>query len=183
MSRWSAYRFSAHAAAAAGAVFVALVVSSVLLAGPSSAHPGVSAKVSPDRGLVNGQVVTVSGRGFSRAAVKDGVTWFVTECTSAVHVRVNPSTDTAHCDVTAARAIRVGRDGSFSTKFRVRTGIVGDGYCGTVDHPRCVIGVSNAKGQGTVVKITFATGTKRTTSTTTRVSARRRAASPDDRIR
>ena len=68
---------------------------------------------------------------------------------------MNPSTDTPHCDVTDAQAIRVRTNGTFTAHFRVETGIIGDGYCATPGHPSCVIGVGNAQGQGTVVKITF----------------------------
>ncbi len=171
MSRWSGYLFSAHASALGIAAAVA-VVSSALVAGPASAgttHP--SLKVSPDRGLVNGQVVTVSGRGLSRAATGSGLTWFITECNAFVHGRVDPATDTPHCDVTDAKAIRVSRDETFSTRFRIRTGIVGDGYCGTPGHSGCVIGVSNAKGQGTVVTVTFAGPHTATTSTTSTTAA------------
>jgi hypothetical protein len=144
------------------------LVPGVLLAAPASAGTtALFVKVSPDRGLVNGQVVTVSGRGLSRSAMGSGLTWFVSECTAAVRGRMNPATDTPHCDVTDARAIRVGRDGGFSTRFHVRAGIVGDGYCGTAGHATCVIAVSTAKGQGTVVKISFAPASTTTTSTTT----------------
>ena len=167
MSRRSAYRWSARAPVL-GAVVVCAVGSSILPAGPASAATtGLAVKVSPDRGLVNGQVVTVSGRGISRAATGNGLTWFITECTASVRGHMNPATDTPHCDVTDARGIQVRHDGSFSTKFRVRAGIVGDGYCGTAGHPSCVISVSTARGQGTVVKITFATTTTTTTSTST----------------
>src|SRR5579863_8220230 len=79
MSRWSAYRFSAHASAL-GAIVVALV-SSVLPAGPAAAGTvSPTLKVSPDRGLVNGQVVTVSGSGLTHSAGGSGLTWFVTQC-------------------------------------------------------------------------------------------------------
>ena len=160
MSRWSAYRWSARAPAPGVAVVsvAAAVIWATLLAGPASAGtPGVSIKVTPDRGLVNGQVVTVSGRGLNHAAGGTGVTWFVTECTAAVRGRMNPATDTPHCDVTDAQPIHVAHNGAFSTKFRVRAGIVGDGYCGAAGHASCVVAVGTAKGQGTVAKITFAT--------------------------
>jgi hypothetical protein len=166
MSRWSAYTWPAHVSAAVAAVVCALG-SCVLPADPASAGAtGLSVKVSPDRNLVNGQVVTVSGRGLARSATANGLTWFITECTAVVKERMNPATDTPHCDVTDARAIKVSREGTFSTRFRVRTGIVGDGYCGIDGHANCVIGVSTAKGQGTVVTITFATPAKTTTTTT-----------------
>jgi hypothetical protein len=170
MSRWSVYRCSAHASALVAAVAGA-AVSSALFAAPAAAGTsGVSVKVTPDRGLVNGQVVTVSGRGLTHAASGSGLTWFVTECTAAVKQRLNPSTDTPHCDVTDAKAIRVSRNGTFSAKFRVRVGIIGDGYCGTAGHTTCVIGVSTAEGKGTVVKIGFATPTATTTTTSTTAS-------------
>lgn len=167
MSRWLGYRWSAHVAAL-GVAAVSAGAFAVLLAGPASAGSGaLSVKVSPDRGLVNGQTVTVSGRGLTHASGGSGLAWFVTECTAAVHNRVNPATDTPHCDVTDARAIKVGHDGTFSTRFHVRSGVIGDGYCGTAGHSSCVIGVSTAKGQGTVVKISFATPKPTTTTTTT----------------
>lgn len=180
MARSSAYRWPAHASALA--VLVA-VVSSLLLAGSAAAAgPSLSVKVSPDRGLVNGQEVTISGHGLSRSAGGNGLTWFVAECTSSVRNRMNPATDTPHCDVADARALKVGHDGTFSTRFRVRAGIVGDGYCGTDGHTDCVIGISTAKGQGTVVKISFATPKPASTSTTTTpattTSVTRRAATP-----
>lgn len=160
MSRWSAHRWSSHAPAlgAAVACVMTAIISTTLLGGPASAGtPGVSMKVTPDRALVNGQVVTVSGRGLNHAGGGTGVTWFVTECTAAVRGRMNPATDTPHCDVTDAQPVHVAHNGSFSTKFRVRAGIVGDGYCGAAGHSSCVVAIGTAKGQGTVAKITFAT--------------------------
>ena len=79
------------------------------------------------------------------------LTWFATQCTAAVHGHLNASTDTPHCDITHGRGIRVGHNGTFTAHFRVITGIVGDGYCGTPGHTTCVIGVGTAQGAGTVV--------------------------------
>jgi hypothetical protein len=151
VSRWSKYPWSL-------ATLVVLVAGAALLAQPVPAGAGasVTVKVSPDHGLANGQVVTISGKGLVRSYEGNAQTWFATECTAAVHGRVSPAKDTSHCDITDARAIRVARNGSFSTRFRVRTGIIGDGYCGTNGHNTCVIGVGTAQGLGTVVKITFA---------------------------
>jgi hypothetical protein len=158
----------------AAVAFGVVAASGVLLlldAGPASATvtgtPGMVVKVTPDHGLVNGQTVTISGHGLTHAAGSAGVTWFATECTASVRGRMNPSTDTPHCNVADAQAIRVARNGSFSTKFRVHSGIVGDGYCGTPGHSTCVIGVGTAKGQGTVVKITFAAAPSPATTTST----------------
>jgi hypothetical protein len=166
MARRSVYRCSPRACAL-GAAVLCTFAPVILLAGPASAGTAaaVSVKVSPNRGLVNGQVVTVSGRGLSRSATGSGLTWFVSQCTASVRWRMNPATDTPHCDVTDAKAIRIGRDGSFSTRFHVRAGIVGDGYCGTAGHATCVIAVSTAKGQGSVAKISFAPASTTTTTT------------------
>ena len=85
---------------------------------------------------------------------------------------MNPSNDTPHCDVTEAKAIRLNTHGTFSTHFRVETGIIGDGYCGSDGHDTCVISVGNARGQGTVVRITFRDpGASVPTSTSTTVAA------------
>jgi hypothetical protein len=118
---------------------------------------GVVVKVTPDQGLKSGQKVTVSGRGLPRSSGGKPQTWFVTECTAVVHGRVDPSTDTPHCDITHAQALRVSAKGTFSAHYRVTTGIIGDGYCGTEGHATCVIGVGTAEGLGTVVRITFKT--------------------------
>jgi hypothetical protein len=150
---------------AAAPVFAA--AGALLVAGAAPAGAAVSVKVSPDHGLVNGQVVVISGHGLVRSWKGAPQIWFATECNSAVHKHLSPATDTAHCDITDARAIRVSRNGSFSIHFRIRTGIIGDGYCGTPGHPGCVIGVGTAQGLGTVVKIAFGappTGLETTTS-------------------
>jgi len=124
------------------------------VAGASSSSV-ISVRVSPSKGLVDGQSVTVSGRGLLRATGGANQKWFVIECTASVQGHMDPDTDADHCDVTHARAIRVSRNGSFATIFHVVTGIVGDGYCGTSGHPTCVLGVGTASGRGTVVRIGF----------------------------
>lgn len=144
--------------------------SSARHASPDHGERGPSVRVTPNRALVEGELVRVTGRGLTRPAEEDRETWFVIECTSAVRGHVNPSTDTAHCDVTAAHGVRVAHNGSFSTTYRVRTGIVGDGYCGTPGHLSCVLGVGTARGRGTVVRITFKSRTRPTTTSTTAAS-------------
>jgi len=149
MTGWSRWWWSAAALViAAGAPLVSAV---------APAGAAVSVKVSPDHGLVNGQVVVISGHGLARSWRGAAQTWFAAECNSAVHKHLSPATDTSHCDITDAKAIRVARNGYFSTRFRIRTGIIGDGYCGTLGHPGCVIGVGTVQGLGTVVKIAFST--------------------------
>jgi hypothetical protein len=113
-------------------------------------------KVTPSQGLKAGQTVSVSGHGLPRAS-GSSQTWFVTECTAVVRGHVNPSTDTPHCDISHAQALRVSAKGAFSSHYKLTTGIIGDGYCGTPGHATCVIGVGTAQGLGTVVRITFKT--------------------------
>jgi hypothetical protein len=82
-------------------------------------------------------------------------TWFIAQCTAAVRGQLDSSTDTPHCNLTAAKAIRVNRNGTFTAHYRVATGIIGDGYCGIAGHLSCTLGVGTAQGPGPVAKITF----------------------------
>jgi hypothetical protein len=164
----SMHRWSAVVAAVAG------VVGAVVVAIPAQAGTaGVVVKVAPNQGLKPGQTVTVSGHGLPKSSGGSPQTWFVTECTAAVRGRMDPSTDTPHCDITHAQAVRVSSKGTFSSHYRLRTGIIGDGYCGTAGHPTCVIGVGTAQGLGTVVRISFKTppAPSTTPSTTTSTTA------------
>ncbi len=146
MQRWSA-----------AAVTAAGLVGTAILAAPAPAGAaGIAVKVTPDRGLVDEQIVTISGRGLPGSGGSPQ-TWFVAECTAAVRGRMNPSTDTPHCDLTRAQPLHVARNGTFSAHYRVVTGIIGDGYCGTPGHATCVLGVGTAQGLGTVVRISFKT--------------------------
>jgi len=164
---------------AAGLTVVAVVLVAVVVpSGAGASGPaGFSVRVSPAKGLVDDQTVTVTGRDLPKSPTGAAETWFVTECTAEVHGRMNPSTDTPHCDLTAAQAVKVTKADGFSARFRVVTGIVGDGYCGTPGHLTCVIGVSTAAGQGTVVPITFRSPPVPATPTTQGAAAGR-ATSP-----
>jgi hypothetical protein len=144
LDRWWATVAAALVAAASGAFFI-------IAPGPAGAS-GIYVKVSPNQHLTHGQWVTVSGHGLPRI---NGQTWFVDQCTAAVQHRMNPAKDTQHCDLTAAKVLKIGRNGSFSLRYRVLTGIVGDGYCGTHGHLTCVLTIADAAGGGTVVKIGF----------------------------
>ncbi len=144
------------APAAVLGLLAAAIGTSVVAFGPTAAGAAsLPIKVTPNTGLVNGQSVTISGRGLVRSFHGSPQTWFVTQCTGSVQRRMNPTTDTPHCDITNAKAVRVGRNGTFTARFRVVTGIIGDGYCGTAGHLTCVIGIGTAQGLGTVVRITF----------------------------
>ncbi len=135
----------------------ALLSDGPLAAPAGAASPGSSVTVSPSRGLAAGQLLTITGKAFPRPGSGANVTWFVTQCTAAVHGRLNASTDSSHCDLTNARAVHLSKNGSFTAHYRVETGIVGDGYCGTAGHLTCIIGVGTADGTGVVVKVTFRT--------------------------
>ena len=152
----------------AAAVTLGCLIGAAALAAPTPAGAsGLSVKVSPNRGLVNGQTVVITARGLARTAGGKPLTWFAVECTAAVKGRLNPSTDTPHCNVTAAQALKVAHNGNATARFRVTTGIIGDGYCGTAGHATCVIGVGTALGQGTVVRITFKSPVQSGSTTTT----------------
>jgi hypothetical protein len=152
-------------------------VTAALPALPAQAGtPGMVVKITPNQGLKAGQTVTVTGHGLPKSSNGKPQTWFVTECTAAVRGRVNPSTDTPHCDITHAQALKVTSKGTFNAHYRLTTGIIGDGYCGTPGHATCVIGVGTVQGAGTVVRITFKTPappptTSSTTTTTTTAAA------------
>jgi hypothetical protein len=149
MHRWAV----AGVAAALGCGAATALLIDVPVAEASS--PRASVVVSPSHGLTAGQSVTITGKGFPPPGSGTNVTWFVTQCTAAVHRHFNAFTDTPHCDVPAAKALHVGKNGTFTAHYRVRSGIIGDGYCGTAGHLTCVIGVGTAHALGTVVKITF----------------------------
>ena len=147
MYRWSA-----------AATIVTVLVGGALVATPAQGGaPGITVKVTPNRGLVNEQTVTITGRGLDTSSGGASRTWFLAECTGVVRGRMNPSTDTPHCDLTGAVPLRVSRNGTFTARYRVTSGIIGDGYCGTAGHATCVISVGTAEGMGTVVRITFKT--------------------------
>lgn len=166
------HRRSAVAVVGAGLTGAAVLALAVLAAVAIPAAParagssGLVVKVTPSRGLVNRQTVTLTGRGLT-AGGGSSRTWFVAECTVAVRGRMNPATDTPHCDLTDAQPLHVARDGTFSARYRVRTGIIGDGYCGAAGQATCVLGVGTAQGLGTVVRIMFKTAPPADTTPTT----------------
>ena len=161
MRRWSR----------AGVALAGAVGGSVIALPAPAEAAGVVVTVTPDQGLQPGQTVIVSGHGLPKSSTGTVRTWFVTECTAAVRGRMNPATDTPHCDIAHARGLKVSAAGSFRTHYRLVAGIIGDGYCGTNGYTTCVIGVGDAQGQGSVVRITFKKqpSSSSTTTTTTTV--------------
>ncbi|MFY9782782.1 MAG: neocarzinostatin apoprotein domain-containing protein, partial [Acidimicrobiales bacterium] len=97
--------------------------------------PGVA--VSPSTNLANGQSVTITGSDFTPA---DDV--YAVEC-------LETATSEAGCDTGTATPITVGSTGALpSTSFKVVTGTVGNGSCGTsaTNYDGCVIEVANLSG-------------------------------------
>ncbi len=131
----------------------AFAVSQLVVAAPADAS-GIAVKVSPAKSLKNGQTVKVTGTGLPVTTNGKANAFFVDECNAAVTGRLSPA-DTPHCNGALAKALKVSKKGAFSTSFEVATGTVGDGVCGSPGHLTCVIGVGDAGGQGTVVKISF----------------------------
>ena len=106
-----------------------------------------------------GQTVTVSGRGLPGCLRREPRTWFVTECTAAVRGRMNPSTDTPHCDITHAQAAPRRSQRHVHRPLPRRRRDHRRRLLRHRGHATCVIGVGTAQGQGTVVRITFKTPT------------------------
>jgi len=152
MHRWA----MAGVVAALGCGTGTVLLSDVSPAAPAHASsPGAAVTVSPSRSLTGGQLVTVSGKGFPKSGGGTNVTWFVAQCTAAVHGRLNASSDASHCDLTSAKVLHIGKNGIFTAHYRIETGVVGDGYCGTAGHLTCVVGVGTADSTGFAVKVTF----------------------------
>jgi hypothetical protein len=175
------HRWSWAVAMACGVGFVGLLVSGPpadAMGSPSSGTAGttgtaITVKVTPNHALVGGQLVTVSGHGLTSSTAGGVQTWFVIECNAAVQGHMDPDSDAQHCAVTVARAIHPRHDGTFSTPFRVVSGIVGDGYCGTPGHLTCVLAVATVAARGTVAHVTFrAAATASTTTSASRTATR-----------
>jgi len=131
---------------------VALSLSALAL--PAGANPGYSITVTPDTGLVKGETVTVTGSGFPYSSSAGVESYFMAECTSAVTGALSAA-DTGDCNIGAVQPVTVTQAGTFSTKIKLVTGVVGNGVCGTKGHLICVIGVGNTTADGTAVQITF----------------------------
>jgi len=134
---------------AAGAITLALL-GAALPAGAS----GISIKVSPTKGLANGQSVKITGSGLPVTTGGKPNSFFADECNVLVTGKLSPA-DASHCDASVAKVLKLSKKGAFSATYKVVSGAIGDGSCGTPGHLTCVIGVGDLGGQGKVVKITF----------------------------
>ena len=93
--------------------------------------------VTPSTGLSNGQSVTVTGSGFTP---NDSV--FLIECLAT-------STSQAGCNVASATPATVSAKGTIAaTTFKVTTGTIGNGKCGTTaaNAGACAINIGNITG-------------------------------------
>ena len=104
--------------------------------------------VTPFTGLRNHTIVTVSGTGF-----KPRDTVYITEC------QVSAKGE-AGCDIFTATPVKISARGVMpKTKFKVVTGTVGNGKCGTnaTNLKKCAVSAGNANGgDSAVFKIVFA---------------------------
>jgi hypothetical protein len=94
--------------------------------------PGLS--VSPSTGLANGQAVTLSGSNFT-----PGDTLYAVECLAT-------ATTPAGCDTASATPVTASSTGTLpQTSFKVVTGAVGNGSCGTnaTNYNGCIIEIAN----------------------------------------
>ena len=127
--------------ASLGVVLMAGVIMAggVLGVGTASAKMTPKLLVKPATGLKNHEMVTISGTGF-----KPGDTVFLVEC-------LRKATGQAGCNTPAPMPplVTISSTGVLrATKFRVVTGKVGNGTCGTkkVNLSRCDLSAGNALG-------------------------------------
>lgn len=100
--------------------------------------------VTPSTGLHNGQWVKVSGTGF-----KPGDLVFVVECLSTAK-------GAAGCNTAGATPATITGKGVLpSTRFKVQTGKVGSGHCGTTARnlKGCEMSAGNAAGKDTASSV------------------------------
>ncbi len=104
--------------------------------------------VTPSTGLTNHKTVTVSGTGFKP---KDMV--YITECQANAKGEAGCDIDTATLVVITAKGVLP------KTKFKVVTGTIGNGKCGTAasNLKKCAVSAGNISGgDSAVFRITFA---------------------------
>jgi hypothetical protein len=119
-------------------VTAALLVSSGVVG--AGAATGPKLKVTPSTNLKNGETVRVSGTGFQK-----GDTVYVVECLVSAK-------GGGQCNELGATPATVTSSGTLPiTKFKVITGKIGGGTCGTTaaNLKKCAISVGDAEGKDT----------------------------------
>jgi hypothetical protein len=131
-------------------VATALALGSLIVAATpvvASAKSSPRLFVSPSGALKAGQIVKVRGVGFK---AHDAV--FLTECLAK-------ATGAGGCDIATATPVGINAKGAFGwTKFKVLSGHIGSGTCGTTkaNLKNCAISAGNASGQDSAtLRITF----------------------------
>lgn len=130
----------------------ALLVGGVVLTAPlavgaaTATVPAIT--LAPDIGLLNGQVIKLTGSGFA-----PGASLVAVECNAQGH-------GAAACDTSAAEPVTVATDGTISTSFSAVVGTVGDGTCGTkATDALCFVAIGTASGALVVAaSIAFVSG-------------------------
>jgi Neocarzinostatin family len=128
---------------------LALLAGGVVLASDVGATTTPRLVVTPVSGLHNGSIVKVSGTGF-----KAGDTVFIVQC-------LWKSTGAAGCKIPASLPISktISSTGKLAiTRFKVTTGTIGNGKCGTkaTNLKNCEVSVGNAAGgDSAVTRIQF----------------------------
>lgn len=113
-------------------------VLSVTSAAAAAAKPKLV--VTPSTGITSGKTLLVSGTGFKP---KDTV--YITECQATAKGE-------AQCDIATATPVKISATGVLKkTKFRVVTGTIGSGKCGTKasNLRSCAVSAGNISGKDT----------------------------------
>jgi len=134
--------------AVAALLSTGIVTSGLINVGGAGAAATPKLVVTPSTGLKNHSSVTVSGTGFKP---KDSV--YITEC------QANAKGE-AGCNIDTAVPVTITSKGLLpKTKFKVITGTIGNGKCGTAasNLKKCAVSAGNVSGgDSAVFKITFA---------------------------
>jgi hypothetical protein len=134
--------------AVAAMLSTGVLTSGLINVGGASATSTPKLVVTPSTGLKNHTTVEVSGSGFKP---KDSV--YITEC------QANAKGE-AGCDIATATPVTITSKGLLpKTKFKVVTGTVGNGKCGTLatNLRKCAVSAGNVSGgDSAVFKIVFA---------------------------
>jgi hypothetical protein len=134
--------------AVAALLSTGILTSGVINVTGASAAAKPKLVVTPATGLKNNKTVYVSGTGFKP---KDSV--YITECQATAKGE-------AGCDIETATPVTITSKGILPrTKFKVITGTIGSGKCGTAasNLKKCAVDAGNASGgDSAVFKITFA---------------------------
>ncbi|HUZ42424.1 MAG TPA: neocarzinostatin apoprotein domain-containing protein, partial [Acidimicrobiales bacterium] len=145
---------------ASGVAAVALVMGGMAFFGAFSAGASgtPTITITPNTGLANLQLVTVTGSGFTP---NQGFgTMAAVEC-------IATATTSAGCDTVDYALVTSGPTGDVSFQFSVRTGTIGNGTCGTsATDATCLISVATISPPATLAyaTITFASGGSTTTT-------------------